>query len=176
MGKTLLTPRHSLNAFFRSPSQLNVRTGGSQQKLTAHFALSSIHKLKFDVYHEARQSSQLFSPDRFRRLWWRGSARQWVKCHFVYTTKSKMGSQLLLASTSSHVHLWRGSEKGIRWVPRGKQRLPHNRLSPTCCYLSSWDGKYTAWRGKSLKLFSFNIGGSTDELHPFTKSSQTGLG
>ncbi len=26
---------------------------------------SSIHKLKFDVYHEARQTSQLFSPDRF---------------------------------------------------------------------------------------------------------------
>ncbi len=33
--------------FFRSPSQLNVRTGGSQQKLTAHFAFSNIHKLKF---------------------------------------------------------------------------------------------------------------------------------
>ncbi len=51
MGKTLLNPRHSLNAFFRSPSQLDVRTGGSQQKLTAQFAFSSIHKLKFDVYH-----------------------------------------------------------------------------------------------------------------------------
>ncbi len=25
MGKTLLTPRHSLNAFFRSPSRLDVR-------------------------------------------------------------------------------------------------------------------------------------------------------
>ncbi len=50
MGKTLLTPRHSLNAFFRSPSQLNVRTGRSQQKLTAHFAFNSIHKLKFDVF------------------------------------------------------------------------------------------------------------------------------
>ncbi len=33
MGKTLLTPRQSLNAFSRSPSQLNVRTGGSQQGL-----------------------------------------------------------------------------------------------------------------------------------------------
>ncbi len=50
MGKALLTPRHSLNAFFRSPSQLNVRTGGSQQKLTAHFVFSSIHKLKFVWY------------------------------------------------------------------------------------------------------------------------------
>ncbi len=43
-GKALLTPRHSLNAFFRSPSQLDVRTGGSQQKLTAHFALSNIRR------------------------------------------------------------------------------------------------------------------------------------
>ncbi len=29
----------------------------------------------------------------------------YVKFQFVYTTKSKMGSQLLLASTSSHVQL-----------------------------------------------------------------------
>ncbi len=57
MGKPLLTPRHSLNAFFKSPSQSGVRIGGSQQKLTAHSAFSSIHKLQFDVYHEARQSS-----------------------------------------------------------------------------------------------------------------------
>ncbi len=32
---------------------------------------------------------------------------------FVYTTKSKMGSQLLLASTSSHVQLWQESEKAF---------------------------------------------------------------
>ncbi len=44
----------------------------------------------------------------------------------------EIGSQLLLASTSSHVQLWRGSEKGIQWVPRGKQRLSHNRLNPSC--------------------------------------------
>ncbi len=37
-------------------------TGGSQQKLTIHFGL----KLTFDVYYEARQSSQLFSTDWFR--------------------------------------------------------------------------------------------------------------
>ncbi len=30
-------------------------------QLTALFAFSSIHQLKFDVYHEARQTSQLFS-------------------------------------------------------------------------------------------------------------------
>ncbi len=36
-----------------------------------------------------------------------------------------------------------GIWKGIQWVPRGKQRLPHNRLNPRCC----WGGKYTAWRG-----------------------------
>ncbi len=28
-----------------------------------------LHKLKFYVYYEARQSSQLFSPDRFRKPW-----------------------------------------------------------------------------------------------------------
>ncbi len=61
VGKTLLAPRHSLNAFFSSPSQLDVRTGGSQQKLTARFAFSSIHKLKFDAYNQARQSSQYTS-------------------------------------------------------------------------------------------------------------------
>ncbi len=32
------------------------------------------------------------------------------------------------------------------------------------------------WGGKSGKLFGFSIGGPTDELHPFTKSSETGLG
>ncbi len=30
---------------------------------------SCIHKLKFGVYHEARQSSQFFSPDRCRCFW-----------------------------------------------------------------------------------------------------------
>ncbi len=30
----------------------------------------------------------------------------YVKFQFAYTTKSKIGSQLLLASTSSHVQLW----------------------------------------------------------------------
>ncbi len=34
-----------------------------------------------------------------------------VKFQFVYTTSSKIGSQLLLASTSSNVLLERGSEK-----------------------------------------------------------------
>ncbi len=37
----------------------------------------------------------------------------YVKFQFVYTTKSKLGSQLLLASTSSHAKLWRGSEKAF---------------------------------------------------------------
>ncbi len=32
------------------------------------------------------------------------------------------------------------------------------------------------WRIQSGKLFGFTIGGPTDELHPFTKSSETGLG
>ncbi len=36
-----------------------------------------------------------------------------VKFQFVYTTKSKMVSQLLLASITSHVQLYRGSEKAF---------------------------------------------------------------
>ncbi len=37
------------------------------------------HKLQFDVYHEARQLSQLFSPGRFRCFWKRdAAAHQWV--------------------------------------------------------------------------------------------------
>ncbi len=32
------------------------------------------------------------------------------------------------------------------------------------------------WQGQSGKLLGFNIGGPTDELHPFTKSSEAGLG
>ncbi len=38
-----------MECLLRSPSKLDVRTGGSQQKLTAHFASSSIRKWKFDV-------------------------------------------------------------------------------------------------------------------------------
>ncbi len=38
----------------------------TQQGFTA---FSSIYKLIFDVYHEARQSSQLLSPDRLRCFW-----------------------------------------------------------------------------------------------------------
>ncbi len=46
MGKTFLTPRHSLNSFFRSPSQLNVRTGGSQRNGQSAFAFDK--PLSFD--------------------------------------------------------------------------------------------------------------------------------
>ncbi len=38
----------------------------------------------------------------------------YVKFQFVYTTKSKMGSQFLLAFTSSDVQLRRGAEKDIQ--------------------------------------------------------------
>ncbi len=41
--------------------------------------------------------------------------------------------------------------------------------------LSSLGGKYTTLRGSSGNLFGFIIGGPTDELHPFTKSSESGL-
>ncbi len=41
------------------------------------------------------------------------SVFKYLKPLFVYTTKSKMGSQLLLSSPSFHVQLWRGSEKAF---------------------------------------------------------------
>ncbi len=68
-GEDVAYPKALIECLLRAPSQLGVRTGGNQQKLTAHFAFISIHKLTFDAYHEARQSCQLFSPDRFRCFW-----------------------------------------------------------------------------------------------------------
>ncbi len=49
--------------------------------------------------------------------------------------------------------------------------LPHK--SNLLLHLSG--GNYTAWQGKSGKLFGFSIGESTDDLHTFTKSSETGV-
>ncbi len=46
-----------------------VKTASSLYKFSKWTYLSIIHKLTFDVYHEARQTSQLFSPDRFRCFW-----------------------------------------------------------------------------------------------------------
>ncbi len=50
------------------PFQIPITVGRDNwfkpEKLTAHFVFSSKHKLKFDVNHEPKQSSQLFSPDR----------------------------------------------------------------------------------------------------------------
>ncbi len=68
-GEDIAYPNALIECLLRSPSQLYVRNGGSQQKLTANFAFSGKHKLKFDVNYEARQSSQLFNPDRFRCFW-----------------------------------------------------------------------------------------------------------
>ncbi len=45
-----------------------VETGFPQVRYSS-ISNHALHKLKFDVYHEARQSSQLFSPDRFRCFW-----------------------------------------------------------------------------------------------------------
>ncbi len=78
-GEDIGYPQALIECLLRSPSKLEVGTGWSQQNLTAHFALSSIPKLKFDVHHVSV-------------VW---------------------PSQLLLASTSSHVQLWRGSEKAF---------------------------------------------------------------
>ncbi len=38
-----------------TPSKLDVKAGGSQNKLAAYFAFSSIPKLKFDVHHKVPQ-------------------------------------------------------------------------------------------------------------------------
>ncbi len=46
----------------RSPSKLDVGTDGSQQKLTAHFAISGLSKLKFDLCNEARRSGHVSKP------------------------------------------------------------------------------------------------------------------
>ncbi len=46
-GEDVAYPLTLIECLFRSPSQLDVRTRGSQQKLTAHF----------DVYYLARQPS-----------------------------------------------------------------------------------------------------------------------
>ncbi len=56
-GGDIALPYALIECLLRSPSKLDVRSGESQQKLTAHFAFRSIHKLKFDVYHEARKSN-----------------------------------------------------------------------------------------------------------------------
>ncbi len=51
-----------------------------------------------------------------KQLTWLPCLVVYVKFQFEHTTKTKMDSQLLLAPTSSHAQLWRGSEKGIQWV------------------------------------------------------------
>ncbi len=76
-----------------------------------------IHRLKLDVYHWSRPSSQLISRHRFHCFWKRGAAHQWVP-------------GLLRASTSSNVLLGKESEKGVQWTSGGKQHLPFWRLSP----------------------------------------------
>ncbi len=48
----------------------------------------------------------------------------------MYTTTSKIASQLLLASTSSNVLLGRGSEKAFNAFCGDKQCLPLCRISP----------------------------------------------
>ncbi len=42
IGEDIAYPLALIECLLRSPSQLDVRTGGSQQKMTAHFAFSSI--------------------------------------------------------------------------------------------------------------------------------------
>ncbi len=44
-------------------------------------------------------------PKATKPVWAKQLTRLPAKFQFVYTTKSKMGSQLLLAFTSSHVQL-----------------------------------------------------------------------
>ncbi len=66
MGNALLIPRHSLNAFFGSPLQLDVRTGGSQQNRTAHFAFSGVHKFPRGIRQISICISQVFRKKETR--------------------------------------------------------------------------------------------------------------
>ncbi len=63
--------------FFGSPSQLDVRTGGSQQNRTAHFAFSGIHKFPRGIRQISIFFSQVFrerdAPTR-AGIYWRGAS------------------------------------------------------------------------------------------------------
>ncbi len=56
-----------LRMFVKSSYLRNLTSGQKNYELDNEkaIAFSSIHILEFGVYHEARQPSQLFSPDRF---------------------------------------------------------------------------------------------------------------
>ncbi len=60
-----------------------------------------------------------------RWSWWKPAN---ADCQYVYTTTTKIDSQLLLASTSSNVLLGPGSEEAFKECLGGKQCLPLSRL------------------------------------------------
>ncbi len=82
-GEDVAYPLALIECLFRSPSQLDVRTGGRQQNLTAHFAFSSLG--------ETTYSTAL--PRGIRQI---------SICVYYL---NQLSSQILLASTSSHVQL-----------------------------------------------------------------------
>ncbi len=85
------------------------------------YGFSSIHELNFGVYHEARQSSQLFSPDRFRLIgkvvrfqhrgthWWAAplyqKQRNWLDCLASWYTP-KFNSCILLKAKWAVSFCW----------------------------------------------------------------------
>ncbi len=78
-------------------------------------------------FTETEQLSRLTSPSGIL-----ATSRQ-ISIHVYYL---KQNGQSAFAgfhqfSCSTATGIW----KAIQWVPRGKQRLPHSRLNPSCCYL-----------------------------------------
>ncbi len=155
MGKTLLTPRHPLNAFSDPRWTWKLVEASKNWLPILHLVVYANWNLTFSTRQGSRVSC--LAQTGFTVF---GKGVQLIGAWFFQFSRPTVTG------------IW----EGIQWVPRGKQYLPQCRLSPNCGYLSSWGGNSTAWRGKSGKLSGFSIGGPTDELHPFTKSSETGLG
>ncbi len=61
-------------------------------------------------------------------------------------------------------------------MSRGKQCLPFRSLNPTMVTYHHEVASIPFGEVFVEKMFGFSIGGPTDELHPFTKSSETDLG
>ncbi len=59
----------------------------------------------------------------------------YAKFQFVYITKKLIGQSAFAGFHQFSRPAMMGIWKGNQWVPRGKQRLPHSPLSPTCYLL-----------------------------------------
>ncbi len=117
-GKTLLTPRHSLNAFSEPRPSRTLGTGGSQQKLTTYVACISVPRRKgvqqlisASPYAESEQLSRLTS--------------QCNSLLAIFVGKA-------CSATSNELRFY----EDIQWVPIGKQypALWHLSLYLAACH------------------------------------------